>query len=37
MLDGVVIEFWDVIGYEYWLMVMYAIGRENFQNVSLKV
>jgi hypothetical protein len=29
-VDGVALKFWDVIGYEYWLMVMDAIRKGKF-------
>jgi hypothetical protein len=29
-VDWVVLEFWDVIGYEYWLMVMDAMRKGIF-------
>jgi hypothetical protein len=29
-VDGVALEFWDVIGYEYWLMVMDVIRKGKF-------
>jgi hypothetical protein len=29
-VDGVALEFWDVIGYEYWLMVMDVIRNGTF-------